>query len=315
MNSVRAWGWFILLISGGASIALAVHHALTVEGMEPWVAWLYGGVPGLLAALLSHLVALQAKQRGVGWFVRTVTILVMVGAMAINWVGVTEAISAAAGKLDWLFSLVLDVTALLALNAVLSPPAEGDRKGDKKGDSKPTETAAPRQPRRPARTRRDPVTPPPPPVSPPHVVPPAVTPPVSPPATNPDAAVTPNPKRDDTDGQGEQPPVKLSEDERVSRLRELLIDNPAATNRELADALGVAPRTVQRDIGKHDDLTELRTSISGDSDAGGEEPAAEVSGDLSPGTGTSLRLVTHDAALNVASVEERHDELDVAARG
>ncbi|MEV4806733.1 hypothetical protein AB0K18_42625 [Nonomuraea sp. NPDC049421] len=319
MNSVRAWGWCIVIISGGASISLAVHHALTVEGMEEWVAWLYGGVPGLLAALLSHLVALQAKQRDVGWFVRLMTMAVMVGAMVINWAGVTEVIQAVAGKLAWLFSVVLDVTALLGLNAVLSPPAEGDSKGDKKGGGKADETPVPRQPRRPARPKPAPVTPPQPPVSPPPVTPEPVTPAVSPPATNSGAAVTPTPDDGGTGGHDEQPPVKLTEEQRVAHLRELLTIDPGATNKTLASYLGVNPRTVQRDIRNNAELAALREAAKSDSDAGGEEPAAAVEDDTSTGTAAPLRLVTPnpgpDFAPAVTPGEERHDALDAAVQG
>ena len=121
MRSDRVAAWLVLAIAGTTMVSYNLWHGFHV-GMPFYLALLDGLVPVLLAMGLSHMVARR------GWFLKGVTILVMLGAMALSIRATGYGVSRATGNLWWLFGLVVDAAALVALQVILTsaadPPAD-----------------------------------------------------------------------------------------------------------------------------------------------------------------------------------------------
>lgn len=109
--------WAVLIGMGGTSVTYNVYHAVHHSHMNPFLALLYGLAPVAAAALLSHIVA----ELDGGWFMKTVTFLVMLGAMALSIGATASVVRPAAGSwMQYLFGAVLDAAALVALQRILS---------------------------------------------------------------------------------------------------------------------------------------------------------------------------------------------------
>ncbi|MER5322348.1 hypothetical protein [Streptosporangium roseum] len=207
-SSLRRWSWAIVILSGGISMSLNVWHALVILKLPEGIAYVYGAGPILLSMGTSHVIALGMTGHG---------------------------------DED-------DKTPSVTPPAVTTTPNPSRR------------NPAPRRPAvTPAAPVASPAVTPPAPVTPPAVTP--AVPVVPAPSPRPRPALSPppgddNPKGDkprrpapspQQDGQGDTPP-KLTKDQRILRLQELLTANPQATNEELAADVAVSVRQVQRDI-------------------------------------------------------------------
>lgn len=116
----RPAAWAVLLGCGSTSLAFNIAHALGGDGgghLAVALAVLYGTAPVGAGMGLSHM---AAGFEG-GWFLRVMTFAVMLGAMALS-VGATAAVVApvAPGWLRWLFPMVLDAAALVALQVIIA---------------------------------------------------------------------------------------------------------------------------------------------------------------------------------------------------
>jgi hypothetical protein len=114
-SDVKA-AWAVVIAMGGTSVTYQIFHAVVYGQMNLYLAILYGLVPTAVAALLSHIVA---THKG-GWMLQALTFAVMLGAMALSVNSTGAVVHTAAGKLWWLFGLVLDAAALISLRVILS---------------------------------------------------------------------------------------------------------------------------------------------------------------------------------------------------
>src|SRR5579859_406333 len=108
--------WAVLLGMGGTSVTYNVYHAVHHGQLNLWLALLYGIAAVFAAAMLSHIVAVVNS----GWVMKTITYLVMLGAMTLSIGATASVVAPAAGPwMRWLFGIVLDAAALLALRVIL----------------------------------------------------------------------------------------------------------------------------------------------------------------------------------------------------
>lgn len=127
----RPWATGVLVMSGAISLSFNVVHSLHTS-LAPPLALLYGGGPVMLAAMQSHVVAIQAA-RGelVGGWRKAFTFGLVIGALALSFLGiydllnhmVTDPIKATKG---WnepaiLTPIVVDLMAIAALHELLRP--------------------------------------------------------------------------------------------------------------------------------------------------------------------------------------------------
>ena len=108
--------WLVLLGAGITMASFNIWHALHSD-MPGYLAVLVGVAPVLIAMGLSHVVA----RSNAGWFLKTVTFLVMVGAMVLSVRATGYVVRLAFGNLWPLFGAVVDSAALVALQAILKP--------------------------------------------------------------------------------------------------------------------------------------------------------------------------------------------------
>ena len=114
----RPAAWAVLAITGGTTLTFNVWHATHAGHMILALALLYGFAPVLAAMGLSHIVA--AHQGGT--FMKTAAFAVMAGAMALSMGATAAVLRPAAGPVFcWLFGIVIDAAALVALQVILSP--------------------------------------------------------------------------------------------------------------------------------------------------------------------------------------------------
>lgn len=117
-----AAAWVVLVAMGGTTMTFNVWHDVTTGRMPLPLAILTGVVPIVVSMGLSHIVATHNG----GFWLKAVTFGVMIGSMALS-VGATGAVvRQAEGPLWWLFGVVVDAAALVALRVIMSPgdPAE-----------------------------------------------------------------------------------------------------------------------------------------------------------------------------------------------
>lgn len=110
-----AAAWSVLIGMGGTSVTFNVCHAVGHGQLALALALLYGIAPVFAAAFLSHIAAVHHG----GWFMRSVTFAVMLGAMSLSIGATASVVAPAAGALRWLFGCVLDAAALVALRVIL----------------------------------------------------------------------------------------------------------------------------------------------------------------------------------------------------
>lgn len=115
----RAAAWLVLLGAGITMASFQMWHALH-SGMPLYLALLTGVVPVLIAMGLSHVVAHSRA----GWFLKTVTFLVMLGAMVLSVRATGYVVRLAFGDMWPLFGAVVDSAALVALQTLLTPRPE-----------------------------------------------------------------------------------------------------------------------------------------------------------------------------------------------
>ncbi len=118
-GSGRAAAWLVLIGMGATQVIFNVFHATHYGHMLIALALLYGVMPPAAAAGLSHIVAVFRW----GWFMKAVTFLVMIGGMVMSTSATATVVGPTAGKtvFAWLFGLVMDAAALIALTAILTP--------------------------------------------------------------------------------------------------------------------------------------------------------------------------------------------------
>ena len=109
--------WAILIGAGATSITYNVTHAVHGGALNVGLALVYGIAPVYVSALLSHVVAVH----GGGKFMQGITFVLMLGAMALS-IGATAAVvqPVAGAWMQWLFGIVIDGAALVALRVILS---------------------------------------------------------------------------------------------------------------------------------------------------------------------------------------------------
>lgn len=108
--------WAVVIAMGGTSVTYQIFHAVVFGQMNVYLAVLYGLVPTAVAALLSHIVATHKGGR----FLQGLTFAIMLGAMALSINSTGDVVHTAAGRLWWLFGLVLDAAALVSLRVIFS---------------------------------------------------------------------------------------------------------------------------------------------------------------------------------------------------
>lgn len=132
----QAAAWAVLVTMGGESLTFNVYHALHGDPAAPAVtshaahaahaagsghlalglAVLYGLAPVAAAMGLSHIAA-ASRDRAV----QVVTYLVMLGAMGLSMGATADVVGPVAGLVwKWVFPLVMDAAALIALRMIIS---------------------------------------------------------------------------------------------------------------------------------------------------------------------------------------------------
>ena len=107
----------VLAITGATNLTFNVWHS-THAGLNVALALLYGFAPVLAAMGLSHIVSAHKGGR----FMKAAAFAVMLGAMALSTGATADVLRHAAGPvLCWLFGIVVDAAALVALQVILSP--------------------------------------------------------------------------------------------------------------------------------------------------------------------------------------------------
>lgn len=109
--------WAILAGMGATSVTYNVVHAVHGGALNIFLALVYGIAPVYGAALLSHVVAVH----GGGRLMQAVTFALMLGAMGLS-IGATAAVvrPVAGAWMQWLFGIVTDGAALVALRVILA---------------------------------------------------------------------------------------------------------------------------------------------------------------------------------------------------
>jgi hypothetical protein len=116
-RTATAAAWAVLVAMGGTEMTFNVYHSVHSGSLDLALALLVGIAPVFAAMCLSHIVA----EGGAGTGVKTLTFLVMLGAMGLSIGAVSDVIRPVTGPaMSWLFGLVLDAAALLALRMILA---------------------------------------------------------------------------------------------------------------------------------------------------------------------------------------------------
>lgn len=114
----RPAAWGVLAAMGATTLTFNVWHATHAGHMMLPLALLYGFAPVLAAMGLSHIVA---AHKG-GAFMKAAAFAVMLGAMALSMGATAAVVRPTSGPvLCWLFGIVIDAAALVALQVILSP--------------------------------------------------------------------------------------------------------------------------------------------------------------------------------------------------
>jgi hypothetical protein len=127
----RGMAWATLLVSGGISLGVNLWHAFD-KAPDDRVTWwfgslavLYGTAPVVLAAFQSHsaaFVPMRRVKRGLTY------VLVLLG-MVLSVQAQAAAVAVFAGDwLKWVFPVLVDLSAFLALHTLMSSPARAARK-------------------------------------------------------------------------------------------------------------------------------------------------------------------------------------------
>lgn len=112
-----AAAWAVLVAMGGTEMTFNVYHSVHSGSLDIALALLVGIAPVFAAMCLSHIVA----EGDFGAGMKALTFLVMLGAMGLSIGAVSSVIKPVTGTaMSWLFGLVLDAAALLALRVILS---------------------------------------------------------------------------------------------------------------------------------------------------------------------------------------------------
>lgn len=138
-GALRA-AWATLITMGVTTMTCNIWHA-THEGHLPWpLALLYGFAPVTAALLLSHI---TGAYQGGGWM-KALAALVMLGAMTLSMSATASVVAPTAGPLmKWLFGVVVDGAALVALQVILSPVSKAARKAERDAMASAVPEAAP----------------------------------------------------------------------------------------------------------------------------------------------------------------------------
>lgn len=133
------WGWVILLVTSGTSVAFNLRHALygpTAGTLPAALAVMYGVMPVLVALALSHTVA----RRGGNPFEWAVGTLVFLTALTLSVSSIADVLTPFAGQTrGYAFAIMLDVAGLMGLRQVIGAAASG-RGRHVRSDSDPVRT-------------------------------------------------------------------------------------------------------------------------------------------------------------------------------
>lgn len=113
----RGAAWVVLVTAGSTMATFNIWHALHAGPIPLLLALMTGAVPVGLAVGLSHIVAAHHG----GWVMRAAVFAVMAGAMVLSIRATGYVVRPATGPLWWLFGLVDDAAALVALQVLLAP--------------------------------------------------------------------------------------------------------------------------------------------------------------------------------------------------
>ena len=117
MKTDRIAAWVVLLGAGGTMASFNIWHSLH-SGMNRGLAWLVGVIIVVIVMGTSHVAA-----SGSGRARKLVMFGVMIGAMILSVRATGDVVRPAFGPLWWLFGLVVDSAALVALHAIMTPAA------------------------------------------------------------------------------------------------------------------------------------------------------------------------------------------------
>jgi hypothetical protein len=207
----RPAAWGVLAITGGTTLTFNVWHS-THAGLLLALALLYGFAPVLAAMGLSHIVSAHQGGR----FMKAAAFAVMAGAMALSMGATAAVLRPAAGPVFcWLFGIVIDSAALVALQVILSPESRAAARAARGMANEPATPPA---------TATAPVTPPETPAEPP--------------------ATAPEPGQGGR--QGKRQPSATDRAKANAKARQLMIASPAMSLADVAARSGVSERTASR---------------------------------------------------------------------
>lgn len=129
----RRTAWTNLIVCGGISWGVNVWHAWNTPAghtsniagahVSPTLALLYGTAPVVVGAFQSHNIA----HAGGGKFKKALTFLVFALGMALSIYAQAAAVAPIAGEvLKWVFPIMLDLSAFMALHSIMTPAASSD---------------------------------------------------------------------------------------------------------------------------------------------------------------------------------------------
>jgi hypothetical protein len=208
LTHARPAAWGVLALTGATTLTFNVWHATHAGHMILPLALLYGFAPVLAAMGLSHIVA--AHQGGPA--MKGAAFAVMLGAMTLSMGATAAVVRPTSGPwLCWLFGIIIDAAALVALQVILSP------------ESKAAARAA-------RALAHEPAT---------------VTATMTPPVTPQDApAETPGDRQ--TERQGKRQPSASDRARANAKAKRLMVANPAMSLADVAARSGVSERTASR---------------------------------------------------------------------
>lgn len=124
LGRAKAAAWMVALSMAATTMAFQVYHSI-IYGRMPWeLAVLFGVVPLVISVLVLEFVA-QWEQAG--WWAKSAAYLIMGGAMYLSAASTGDVVfHAAPVHMSWLFGVLLDGAALLAVHFILNGPRAAD---------------------------------------------------------------------------------------------------------------------------------------------------------------------------------------------
>jgi hypothetical protein len=148
----RRTAWTNLIVCGGISWGVNVWHAWNTPAghtsnivgahVSPTLALLYGTAPVVVGAFQSHNIA----HAGGGKFKKALTFLVFALGMALSIYAQAAAVAPIAGEvLKWVFPIMLDLSAFMALHSIMTPAAAASSDASSEASLERLSEASPRR--------------------------------------------------------------------------------------------------------------------------------------------------------------------------